>query len=243
MLHWCNRLFWLMCALVRDIVTKSLRQLLVVVCENLCVPLSTRNRDIRHAAIEQVFRRKRRIYMDKNAVGCLSLTGIAGDGVAVVEMRMTLRFVVHTAPVIKLQPHRAVRRDVFHCTQFTVRNLQLMIGRSELDTVSNRKCLLLLAIVSRDEHPVQTLVPRQEMTGADRSWAQQYQVNAELQSRGIDILRYSRSSRETGIAKGDYTRVKSIDAQNNRLTVLRVDGSETTYDPRRQMGVSVAWMR
>ena len=31
----------------------------------------------------------------------------------------------------------------------------------------------------------------------------------------------------------------SIDAQNNRLTVLRVDGSETTYDPRRQMGVSV----
>ena len=86
-------------------------------------------------------------------------------------------------------------------------------------------------IVSREEHSVQTLVPRQEMTGADRSWAQQYQVD--------DILRYSRSSRETGIAKGEYTRVKSIDAQNNRLTVLRVDGSETTYDPRRQMGVSV----
>jgi len=86
-------------------------------------------------------------------------------------------------------------------------------------------------VVRRDEHSVQTLVPRQEMTGADRSWAQQYQIN--------DILRYSRSSRETGIANGDYTRVKSIDAQNNRLTVLRVDGSVTTYDPRRQMGVSV----
>ncbi len=86
-------------------------------------------------------------------------------------------------------------------------------------------------IVSNEGHSVQTLVPRQEMTGADRSWAQQYRVD--------DILRYSRSSRETGIAKGDYTRVKSIDAQNNRLTVLRVDGSVTTYDPRRQMGVSV----
>ncbi|MGO9401990.1 MAG: MobF family relaxase [Terriglobales bacterium] len=86
-------------------------------------------------------------------------------------------------------------------------------------------------IVSKEEHSLQTLVPRQEMTGADRSWARQYQVN--------DILRYSRSSRETGIRKGEYTRVKSIDAQNNRLTVLRVDGSETTYDPRRQMGVSV----
>jgi conjugative relaxase-like TrwC/TraI family protein len=86
-------------------------------------------------------------------------------------------------------------------------------------------------IVSKEEHFVQTLVPRQEMTGADRSWAQQYQIN--------DILRYSRSSRETGIAKGEYTRVKSIDAQNNQLTVLRAGGSETTYDPRRQMGVSV----
>ena len=86
-------------------------------------------------------------------------------------------------------------------------------------------------VMSKDEHSVQTLVPRQEMTGADRSWAQQYRVD--------DILRYSRSSRETGIAKGDYTRVKSIDTQNNRLTVLRVDGSVTTYDPRRQMGVSV----
>jgi ATP-dependent exoDNAse (exonuclease V) alpha subunit len=85
--------------------------------------------------------------------------------------------------------------------------------------------------VSKEEHFVQTLVPRQEMTGADRSWAQQYQMN--------DILRYSRSSRETCIAKGEYTRVTGIDAQNNQLTVARVDGSETTYDPRRQMGVSV----
>jgi len=85
--------------------------------------------------------------------------------------------------------------------------------------------------VTKEEHQVQTLVPRQDMTGADRSWAQRYQVD--------DIVRYSRSSRETGIEKGEYTRVTSIDAQNNRLTVVRVDGSETTYDPRRQMGVSV----
>jgi hypothetical protein len=85
--------------------------------------------------------------------------------------------------------------------------------------------------VSKDEHSVQTLVPRQEMTGADRSWAQQYQVD--------DILHYSRSSRETGMAKGEYARVVGINAHNNLLTVLRADGSETTYDPRRQMGVSV----
>src|SRR5271168_1532971 len=86
-------------------------------------------------------------------------------------------------------------------------------------------------VVSREEHSVQTLVPRQEMTGADRSWAQQYQVN--------DIVRYSRSSQETGIEKGEYTRVVSVNARENTLTVVRTNGEQTTYDPRRQMGVSV----
>ncbi len=86
-------------------------------------------------------------------------------------------------------------------------------------------------VVRPEEHTLNTLVQRQEMTGADRTWAPQYQVN--------DILRYSRGSQETGIEKGEYTRVSSIDSKNNLLTVIRVDGTEQTYDPRRQMGVSV----
>lgn len=69
------------------------------------------------------------------------------------------------------------------------------------------------------------------MTGAERTWAAQYQVN--------DILRYSRASQETGIGKGEYARVTRIDAETNLLTVVRVDGTEQTYDPRRQMGVTV----
>jgi hypothetical protein len=52
-----------------------------------------------------------------------------------------------------------------------------------------------------------------------------------------DILRYLRSSQETGIKKGEYTRVVGVDAQKNLVTVVRADGSEQTYDPRRQMGV------
>ena len=69
------------------------------------------------------------------------------------------------------------------------------------------------------------------MTGADRSWAQQYQVD--------DILRYSRSSKETGIKKGDYARVLAVNAKANTLTVEGGNGEQTTYDPRRQVGVSV----
>ena len=85
--------------------------------------------------------------------------------------------------------------------------------------------------VSTEERHIRTLVPRQDLTGADRTWAERYEVG--------DVLRYSRASKETGIGKGEYAQVKSIDALNNQLTVARQDGTERTYDPRRQQGVSV----
>jgi len=86
-------------------------------------------------------------------------------------------------------------------------------------------------LVSNEEHRIRTLVPRQDLTGADRTWAERYEVG--------DVLRYSRASKETGIGKGEYAQVKSIDAPRNRLTVELQDGTQRTYDPRRQQGVSV----
>ncbi|MGA8068124.1 MAG: MobF family relaxase [Terriglobales bacterium] len=86
-------------------------------------------------------------------------------------------------------------------------------------------------LISNEEHRIRTLVPRQDLTGADRTWAERYQVG--------DVLRYSRASKETGIGKGDYAQVKSIDAPRNRLTVGLQDGTQRAYDPRRQQGVSV----
>jgi ATP-dependent exoDNAse (exonuclease V) alpha subunit len=74
-------------------------------------------------------------------------------------------------------------------------------------------------------------VLRQDLTGADRTWAAKYEVG--------DVLRYSRASKETRIGKGQYAQVKSIDSATNRLTVRLQDGTERTYDPRRQRGVSV----
>lgn len=86
-------------------------------------------------------------------------------------------------------------------------------------------------LVRGEEYPIRTLVTRQELTGADRTWAAKYEVG--------DILRYSRASKETGIGKGQYAQVQSIDAGSNRLTVRLQNGTERTYDPRRQRGVSV----
>jgi conjugative relaxase-like TrwC/TraI family protein len=86
-------------------------------------------------------------------------------------------------------------------------------------------------LVVREEYAMRTLVPRQELTGADRGWAARYEVG--------DVLRYSRGSKETGIRKGEYARVAGVDADGNRLTVVRANGEEVSYDPRRQVGVSI----
>lgn len=86
-------------------------------------------------------------------------------------------------------------------------------------------------LVSGDEHRIKALVPRQDLTGPERTWAARYEFN--------DVVRYARASKETGMERGEYARVKSVDAEKNLLTVVRADGSELTYDPRRQQGVSV----
>ena len=86
-------------------------------------------------------------------------------------------------------------------------------------------------LVSKEEHPIAALVPRQDLTGPERTWAARYEFN--------DVVRYARASKETGMERGEYARVKSVDAEKNLLTVVRADGSELTYDPRRQQGVSV----
>ena len=86
-------------------------------------------------------------------------------------------------------------------------------------------------LVGKEEYKVQALLPRQDLTGPERTWAERYNAG--------DVLRYARTSKETGIEKGEYARVKEIDARNNLLTVVRSDGTERTYNPSRQQGVSV----
>jgi flagellar biosynthesis GTPase FlhF len=86
-------------------------------------------------------------------------------------------------------------------------------------------------LVGKEEHAIMALVPRQDLTGPERTWAARYEFN--------DVVRYARASKETGIERGEYARVKSVDTGKNLLTVVRADGSELTYDPRRQQGVSV----
>jgi ATP-dependent exoDNAse (exonuclease V) alpha subunit len=85
--------------------------------------------------------------------------------------------------------------------------------------------------VGRDEHHTSVLSPRQEITGADRQWAERYEEG--------DVVRYSRGSKALGMQPGDYARVEQVDAKANQITVRTDDDRALTYDPRRLQGVTL----
>ena len=69
------------------------------------------------------------------------------------------------------------------------------------------------------------LVQRQDMTGAERSWANHYEVN--------DVIRYTRGSKGIGIGAGAYASVVAIDPAAKLFTVENANHELATYDPRR----------
>jgi ATP-dependent exoDNAse (exonuclease V) alpha subunit len=85
--------------------------------------------------------------------------------------------------------------------------------------------------VDLHEHRGSVLVPRQEITGTDRQWAERYEEG--------DVVRYSRGSKALGIEAGDYARVEHVDAKTNQVTVRTDDGRTVSYDPRRLQGVTL----
>jgi len=85
--------------------------------------------------------------------------------------------------------------------------------------------------VTGPDHQVKVLVPRQDMTGADRAWAAQY--------REGDVIRYTKGSAQLGIKPGEYATVRNVDAQQNTLRVELKDGRDQQYDPQRLRGVAV----
>ena len=57
--------------------------------------------------------------------------------------------------------------------------------------------------LSQQEYTATVLVNRQDLTGADRQWAAQYQPG--------DAIRYTRGSRQIGVEAGEYATVAAVD--------------------------------
>ncbi len=103
-------------------------------------------------------------------------------------------------------------------------------SRRELN-VAVRQELKADGILAPDDHTFRVLVQRQDMTGAERSWASHYEIN--------DVVRYTRGSKANGIEAAAYASVVAINPSANLLTVEKANGELATYDPRRLTGVSV----
>jgi len=103
-------------------------------------------------------------------------------------------------------------------------------SRRELN-VAVRQELKATGTVATEDHTFRVLVQRQDMTGAERAWANHYEVS--------DVVRYARGSRAIGIEAGTYATVVGINPDANMLSVEDSLNKITTYDPRRLTGVSV----
>jgi conjugative relaxase-like TrwC/TraI family protein len=103
-------------------------------------------------------------------------------------------------------------------------------SRRELN-VAVRQELKANGSLSLGDHTFRVLVQRQDMTGAERSWANHYEIG--------DTVRYTRGSRAVGIQAATYASVVAIDPARNQLTVEKSNQELATYDPRRLTGVSV----
>jgi ATP-dependent exoDNAse (exonuclease V) alpha subunit len=103
-------------------------------------------------------------------------------------------------------------------------------SRREINEVIHRT-MQSTGQVDAHEHKQRVLVARQEITGADRQWAGQYEAG--------DVVRYTRGSKTHGIEAGEYTRIEQVNEKENLLTVKRENGEQVSYDPRRLQGVTL----
>jgi conjugative relaxase-like TrwC/TraI family protein len=103
-------------------------------------------------------------------------------------------------------------------------------SRRGLNDMIRRKMQETGRVATREQKQT-VLVPRQEITGADRRWAGQYDPG--------DVVRYTKGSRSHGIKPSEYARVERSNEKENLLTVRRGNGEQVSYDPRRLHGVTI----
>ncbi len=85
--------------------------------------------------------------------------------------------------------------------------------------------------VSRDDHQTKIYIARNDMTGAERSFANAY--------RPDDVIRYNRNSKVYKVKAGDYAKVIDTNHEKNEITVRFADGRTAEYNPTRLSGVNV----
>ena len=125
---------------------------------------------------------------------------------------------------------RAIAKSYVESPQNTLIVSPDNASRHELNVAVRRESKANGTLAAED-HAFRVLVQRQDMTGAERSWANHYEID--------NVVRYTRGSKAIGLEATAYASVVAINPAANQLTVEKGNGELATYDPRRLIGVSV----
>ena len=160
----------------------------------------------------------------KSAVELLA-TGQVSSALAALQKQGRVKEIVDTEGRI-----RAIARSYSESPESTLIVSPDNASRRELNAAVRQE-LKANGTIGSEDHSFRILVQRQEMTGAERSWASRYEIN--------DVVRYARGSKSAEIQPGEYGTVVGINSAANMLTVEKSSGERANYDPRRLVGVSV----
>lgn len=125
---------------------------------------------------------------------------------------------------------RAIARSYVESPERTLIVSPDNASRRDLN-VAVREELKSKGTLAAEDRQFKVLIQRQEMTGAERRWASQYEIG--------DVVRYARGSKEMGIEAGTYATIVGTNSGMNLVSVEQASGNVVTYDPRRLTGVSV----
>jgi conjugative relaxase-like TrwC/TraI family protein len=160
----------------------------------------------------------------KSAVELLA-AGQVSSALAALEKQGRIKEI--SDPDVRIQ---AIARSYIESPEKTLIVSPDNASRRELNAAVRQE-LKTNGTIGSEDHSFRILVQRQDMTGAERSWASRYEIN--------DVVRYARGSKSAGIEAGEYGTVVGINPSANALTVERSTGERSNYDPRRLTGVSV----
>jgi conjugative relaxase-like TrwC/TraI family protein len=177
---------------------------------------------MRTAKLDQIVRQKDPEL--KAAVEMLA-TGQVSDALVALQRQGRVREIPDTEERI-----RAIARSYIESPEKALIVSPDNASRRELNAAVRQELKANGTLVPED-YSFRVLVQRQEMTGAERSWAIRYEIN--------DVVRYARGSKGLGIEAGEYGTVVGVNSASNLLTVEKSTREIVNYDPRRLAGVSV----
>ncbi len=177
---------------------------------------------MRTAKLDEIVRQKDPAL--KSAVEMLAI-GQVSDALDALQKQGRVREIPNAE-----ERHRAIAKSYIESPEKTLIVSPDNASRRELNSAVRQE-LKASGTVAAEDHRFRILVQRQDMTGAERSWAGRYEIN--------DVVRYARGSKSAGIIAGEYRTVVGIKSDSNLLTVEKSTGESVNYDPRRLTGVSV----